>query len=68
MKDKFEVKKMDIKKLRNLKINLNNRLVSFGKGGKVKELAASHKLHGLSEDDCIQLLKDVRQAEKNLKA
>ena len=66
MSDKLDISEMDEKKLRNLKINLNNRLVSFGKGGKVKELSASHKLHGLSEDQCQKLLKKVKEAEKNL--
>ena len=67
MSHKLDIQNMDEKKLRNLKINLNNRLVSFGKGGKVKELSPSHKLYGMSEDDCNKLLTEVKLAEKELR-
>lgn len=47
------------KKLRSLRNNLNNRLCSYKKTGeKTKALTKSHKLFGLSEDDCKGLLKE----------
>ncbi len=50
------------KKLRTLRNNLNNRLAHFqGHGDKSKELKASHKLHGLNEEECQELLKRVQE-------
>lgn len=49
------------KKLRTLRNNLNNRLAHFaGHGDKAKELKPSHKLYGLDQNQCEELLKQVR--------
>jgi hypothetical protein len=50
------------KQLRTIRNNLNNRLTSFKNSSEPKELQKSHKLFGLSERECQDLLKLV-QAE-----
>jgi hypothetical protein len=48
------------KQLRTIRNNLNNRLTSFkNTGGEPKELQKSHKLFGLTERQCQDLLKNV---------
>jgi len=48
------------KKLRTLRNNLNNRLSHFkDHGDSATELRSSHKLHGLDEKQCQELLKKV---------
>lgn len=50
------------KKLRTLRNNLNNRLSHFaGHGDKSKDLQPSHKLYGLDQAECEELLKRVRE-------
>jgi len=50
------------KKLRTLRNNLNNRLAHFsGHADKPKELASSHKLYGLEEEECKLLLNKVQK-------
>ena len=60
----------DPKKLRSLRNNLNNRLSSYKLSGvKTKPLAKGHKLFGLSEDECKNLLKTslkIMKPKKNI--
>ena len=50
------------KQMRTLRNNLNNRLQSFSNSFKEpKELPESHKLHGLEEGECRQLLGIVKK-------
>lgn len=58
MKDYTDLKVFTDKKLRTLRNNINNRLVSF-KGVSVKNLPPSHMLHGLDEGQCKALLERV---------
>lgn len=58
MKDYSDLSKFSDKKLRTLRNNINNRLVSF-KSVTVKNLPPSHMLHGLDEDQCKALLERV---------
>lgn len=60
MKDYTDLKKFADKKLRTLRNNLNNRLVSF-KGVSVRALPPSHMLHGLDEVQCKALLERVQK-------
>ncbi|CAN0043792.1 unnamed protein product [Chrysoparadoxa australica] len=54
------------KKLRTLRNNLNNRLAHFqGHGDKPKDLKPSHKLYGLDEVVCSELLKEVQKLLKD---
>jgi hypothetical protein len=53
------------KKLRTLRNNLNNRLAHFqGSGDKAKDLQPSHRLYGLDEVTCAELLKKVQELLK----
>ncbi len=63
---KFEINKLDAKKLRNLRMNLNNRLESFKTNSNAKDLKPSHKLYGLGPDECAQLLELVKKAERKI--
>ncbi len=48
------------KKLRTLRNNLNNRIAHFeGHGDQPNDLRPSHKLYGLDEVQCRELLKEV---------
>ena len=58
MKDYKDLKEFPDKKLRTLRNNLNNRLVSFEKGGE-KALPPSHMLHGMDLKACKDLLVKV---------
>lgn len=61
MKDFNDISSWTEKKLRTLRNNLNNRLESFKKDGDAaKVLQASHKLYGLTEKQCKDLLDKVR--------
>lgn len=60
MKDYSDLKPFTDKKLRTLRNNLNNRLVSF-KSVTVKNLPPSHMLHGLDEGQCKALLEKVQK-------
>ncbi|MCR9206163.1 MAG: hypothetical protein NXH75_16385 [Halobacteriovoraceae bacterium] len=54
------------KKLRTLRNNLNNRIAHFeGSGEKPKELKPSHRLYGLDETTCSELLKKVQSLLKD---
>ncbi|MCF8059391.1 MAG: hypothetical protein K9K67_08845 [Bacteriovoracaceae bacterium] len=54
------------KKLRTLRNNLNNRLAHFqGRGDKSKELTPSHRLYGMDESQCSELLKIVQKLIEN---
>jgi hypothetical protein len=65
MKDFSDLKEWSEKRLRTLRNNLNNRLESFKKNpDSPKALQPSHKLYGLSEAECAQLLKKVRDLLK----
>lgn len=66
MKDITNLADMDAKQLRNLKINLNNRLQSFKTSETPKDLQKSHALYGLGKGQCEELLQKVRAAEKKL--
>ncbi len=50
------------KKLRTLRNNLNNRIAHFSskKGDSSSELKPSHRLYGLGETECTELLKRVK--------
>lgn len=54
------------KKLRTLRNNINNRLVSFEKGDD-KHLPPSHMLHGMDAKECKELLVKVYAEMKNRK-
>jgi hypothetical protein len=61
MKDFSDLKEWSEKRLRTLRNNLNNRLESFKKSpDNPKALQPSHKLFGLSEEQCKDLLKKVQ--------
>ncbi|MFZ4714191.1 MAG: hypothetical protein ACOYL6_10780 [Bacteriovoracaceae bacterium] len=61
MKDFSDLKEYSEKRLRTLRNNLNNRLESFKKNAdSPKALQPSHKLFGLSETECKDLLKKVQ--------
>lgn len=54
------------KKLRTLRNNLNNRIAHFeGHGDGASDLRSSHKLHGLDEVECRELLKEVTKLLSN---
>tara|TARA_Y100000296_G_scaffold70529_1_gene85271 strand:+ start:320 stop:520 length:201 start_codon:yes stop_codon:yes gene_type:complete len=54
------------KKLRTLRNNLNNRLAHFKERGEEQadKLRPSHKLHGLDEEQCKELLGKVSELLK----
>jgi hypothetical protein len=54
------------KKLRTLRNNINNRLVSFEKGDE-KHLPPGHMLHGMDAKECRELLVKVHAEMKNRK-
>jgi hypothetical protein len=61
MKDYSDLSKITDKKLRTLRNNINNRLVSFKTHSEksIKTLPPSHMLHGLDEGQCKALLERV---------
>ena len=61
MKDYSDLSKITDKKLRTLRNNINNRLVSFKTHSEksIKALPPSHMLHGLDEGQCNALLERV---------
>lgn len=61
MKDYSDITKITDKKLRTLRNNINNRLVSFKSNSEksLKALSPSHMLHGLDEGQCKALLERV---------
>jgi hypothetical protein len=65
--EKFnELESYSPKKLRTLRNSLNNRLAHFqGHGDKSKELASSHRLFGLDQSQCSELLKQVQKLIDN---
>lgn len=65
-KDLNKLQDWNEKELRKLKINLNNRLQTFQFSQKAKDLPKSNPLFGLGEDECKQLLEEVKKAERNL--
>ena len=65
-KDLNNLQDWNEKELRKLKINLNNRLQTFQFSQKTKDLPKSNPLFGLGEDECKQLLEEVKKAERNL--
>lgn len=58
MKDYSNLAPLSDKKLRTLRNNINNRLVSF-KSVTVRNLPPSHMLHGMDEGQCKALLETV---------
>ncbi len=64
MKDYSNLSAFSDKKLRTLRNNINNRLVSF-KSTSLKHLPPSHMLHGLDEAQCKALLERVYKELKN---
>lgn len=57
-----EMKDYSPKQMRTLRNNLNNRLQSFKNDFKeAKELQPSHKLYGLEEGECRELLGHVKK-------
>lgn len=68
MKNFEDLKEYTDKKLRTLRNNLNNRIESFKKDGDgAKILQASHKLYGLTEKECRELLEKVKNLLFNKK-
>ena len=63
MKDYKDLTELTDKKLRTLRNNLNNRLVTL-RAGKEKHLSPSHMLHGYDEKGCSDLLARVLTAIK----
>lgn len=62
MRDFTEIETWTPKKLRTLRNNLNNRLMSFkNDGDNAKELSKSHMLHGLDYEACFELLERVKK-------
>lgn len=61
MKDYTDLTQFTDKKLRTLRNNINNRLVSFKSSSEksLKSLTPSHMLHGLDEGQCKSLLERV---------
>ncbi|MBA2406230.1 MAG: hypothetical protein H0V66_15750 [Bdellovibrionales bacterium] len=61
MKDYSDLKVFNDKKLRTIRNNINNRLVSFKSNSEksLKALPPSHMLHGLDEAQCKALLERV---------
>jgi len=66
MKDFSNLEEWTPKKLRSLRMNLNNRIESFKKSEKPKELQKSHILYELGHAQCEELLLKVKKAEKKL--
>lgn len=66
MKDLKTLDTWNLKQLRNLRINLNNRIQTFQNSPKAKELQASHVLYGKSVEECTALLEEVKRTEKKL--
>ncbi len=61
MKDLSDIENWTPKKLRRLKMNLNNRLETFkSKGVKSPDLQKGNNLYGLKEEECVELLKKVQ--------
>ncbi len=60
-KDYSDLTHFTDKKLRTLRNNINNRLVSFKSSSEksLKSLPPSHMLHGLDEGQCKALLERV---------
>lgn len=67
MRDYSKLEDFSSKELRKLKMNLNNRLESFKRSDEPKELAKSHMLHGMSQNDCEKLLTRITKLEKERK-
>ncbi|MFI5390586.1 MAG: hypothetical protein ACHQYQ_04420 [Bacteriovoracales bacterium] len=62
MKDLDSIENWKPKKLRTLRMNLNNRLQTFkSKGPGAPELQKSNKLYGLKEEECKELLVKVQK-------
>jgi hypothetical protein len=62
MKDFSDIENWTPKKLRTLRNNLNNRLMSYKNDGeKAKELSKSHMLYGLDNEACSELLDRVKK-------
>ena len=61
MKDYSDLTAFNDKKLRTIRNNINNRLVSFKSNSEksLKALPPSHMLHGLDEAQCKALLERV---------
>ena len=64
-KDLKNLTSWNLKELRKLRININNRLSALISGSK-KELSTSHILNGMDEEQLNQLLIEVKRAEKSL--
>lgn len=65
-KDLTKLENWNDKELRKLKINLNNRIQSFQFSTKLKELPKSNPLFGMGEEECINLLENVKNAQRGL--
>lgn len=65
-KDLTKLENWNDKELRKLKINLNNRIQSFQFSAKPKELPKSNPLFGMGEEECINLLENVKNAQRDL--
>jgi hypothetical protein len=67
MKDYSDLSKLTDKKLRTLRNNINNRLVSFKSNSEksLKGLPPSHMLHGLDEAQCKALLERAFKELRN---
>ncbi len=62
MKDLNSIENWKPKKLRTLRMNLNNRLQTFkSKGSSAPDLQKSNKLYGLKEEECKELLEKVQK-------
>jgi len=62
MRDFTDIENWTPKKLRTLRNNLNNRIMSYkNDGDNAKELSNSHMLHGLDHEQCFELLQKVKK-------
>lgn len=68
MKDFSDLSEWGPKRLRTLRNNLNNRIESFKNNPNTpKSLQSSHMLYGMSEGECLELLKKVKELLSKLK-
>lgn len=66
MKNLNELENWNLKQLRNLRINLNNRIQAFDNNPKPKDLQKSHALYEMGKEQCQSLLEKVKRLEKSL--
>jgi len=66
MKNLAEMDTWNLKQLRSVRINLNNRIQAYTNSPTPKDLQKSNPLFGLGKEECETLLSKVRKIEKKL--